>query len=92
MVKMYYDKDTNLALLEGKVIGIGRASGDVFCLDANTGEWIWTVNTGYLTQYTPTIYDGKVYYGDSGLEVPSMTQDSANLYCWNAETGEEIWN
>jgi outer membrane protein assembly factor BamB len=66
---------------EGKVIGIGRGSGDVFCLNATTGEWIWTVHTGDITQYTPTIYDGKVYYGNN----------NGDLYCWNADNGEEIW-
>jgi len=66
---------------EGKVISIGRGSGDVFCLNATTGEWIWTVHTGAITQYTPTIYDGKVYYGNN----------NGDLYCWNADNGEEIW-
>ncbi len=66
---------------EGKVIGIGRGSGDVFCLNATTGQWIWTVHTGAITQYTPTIYEGKVYYGNN----------NGDLYCWNADTGAEIW-
>ncbi len=69
------------AVGEGKVIGIGRGSGDVFCLNATTGDWIWTVSTGDITQYTPTIHDGKVYYGNN----------NGDLYCWNADTGQEIW-
>jgi outer membrane protein assembly factor BamB len=69
------------AVGEGKVVGIGKGSGDVFCLNSTTGEWMWTVNTGAITQYTPTIHDGKVYYGDN----------DGNLYCWNANTGAEIW-
>jgi outer membrane protein assembly factor BamB len=79
------------AVGEGKVIGIGRGSGDVFCLNATTGEWMWTVNTGTVTQYTPTIHNGKVYYGDSGILVPSMAQGNGDLYCWDATTGDEIW-
>jgi len=79
------------AVGEGKVIGIGRGSGDVFCLNATTGEWMWTVNTGTVTQYTPTIHNGKVYYGDSGIQVPSMAQGNGNLYCWDATTGDELW-
>jgi outer membrane protein assembly factor BamB len=69
------------AVGEGKVIGIGRGSGDVFCLNATTGQWKWTVHTGGITQYTPTIYGGKVYYGNN----------NGDLYCWNADTGQEIW-
>ncbi len=80
------------AVGEGKVIGIGRGSGDVFCLNSTTGEWMWTVNTGAINQYTPTIYNGKVYYGDSGVQVPSMAQGSGDFYCWNATTGDEIWS
>jgi outer membrane protein assembly factor BamB len=68
---------------DGKVIGIGDHSGDVYCLNATTGDWMWTAHTGAgaVAQYTPTIYDGRVYFGDS----------NGNLYCWNATTGKEIW-
>ena len=54
----------------------------LFCLNADTGEKIWQVQTGSHTESSPCVVDGKVYFGagDDGL------------YCVSAADGSPIWH
>ncbi len=53
----------------------------IYCLDADTGELIWTYTTGNYVFSSPAIANGKVYVG-------SMDH---KIYCLDADTGELIW-
>ena len=53
----------------------------IYCLDANTGELIWSYTTGNNVWSSPAISNGKVYIG---------SQDN-KIYCLDADTGQLIW-
>jgi parallel beta-helix repeat protein len=63
---------------------VGSADGNVYCLDAATGDRIWNYTTGSSVGSSPAVADGKVYVG-------SMSPDN-NVYCLDAATGDRIWN
>jgi outer membrane protein assembly factor BamB len=63
-------------------IYVGNAFGYVYCLNATTGDRIWTVKKSCRSVYSPAISDGKVYIGSS----------DGNIYCFDAFTGVTIWN
>jgi len=55
---------------------------DLYCFDEYTGETLWVNNAAGVgvTQFTPTISDGMVYFAyDNGL------------FCIDSNTGEELW-
>lgn len=51
------------------------------CLDANTGETIWSYFTEGPVRFPPTWHDGRVYFG----------ADDGHAYCVDASTGELVW-
>jgi outer membrane protein assembly factor BamB len=56
--------------------------GDVFALNASTGDRIWTFLTGDFVQSSPAVVDGVLYIGS----------DNGNVYAINASTGTKVWN
>ncbi len=64
---------------DGKVY-IGSEDGWVYCLDADTGAYIWKTNIVAAVP-PPVVVDNKVYIGSS----------AGIVYCLNADTGDVIW-
>jgi len=57
-------------------------AGKVYCLDADTGDFIWSFKPDWGNFYTsPAVVNGLVY-----------VTSSRGTYCLNATTGDEIWN
>jgi PKD repeat protein len=54
----------------------------VYCLNADTGAWIWDFTTGNFVGSSPAVANGKVYIGSWDHKV----------YCLNANTGAKIWD
>jgi outer membrane protein assembly factor BamB len=54
----------------------------VYCLNAETGEFVWRFQTGGSIYSSPAVVDGKVYIGS----------DDGNVYCLDASTGAKLWN
>src|SRR5262249_18093090 len=54
----------------------------LYCLDAGSGEKKREFATGSHTESSPTVVNGRVYFGagDDGV------------YCADAETGKEVWH
>ena len=52
------------------------------CLDAKTGEQIWSFETASHVESTPFISQGKLYF----------TAGADGIYCIDALEGEEIWH
>jgi len=69
------------AVADGKVY-IGSDDGNVYCLNASTGEQIWSYFIGSYVNPTPAILNGKVY----------IAANNYKIYCLNATNGASIWN
>jgi len=71
----------------GKRVYVGSMNGNLYCLNAQTGEFIWSYGTRSSTGgrskilASPTVYEGRVYIGN----------ESARFYCLDAATGREEW-
>ncbi len=80
------------ATVEGDKVYAISGNGDVSCLDAGTGETIWSVNgfgkfDGQCTMWgvseSPLIVDNKVIYIPGGMRT--------TMVALNKETGKTIW-
>ena len=56
-------------------------SGAVTCLNANTGEKVWTFYTGGPVRFAPNVANGRVYAGS----------DDGYAYCLDVADGSVIW-
>ena len=59
---------TQPAVADGK-IDIGSGTGKVYCLNALTGEFIWSYNTDNDVRSSPAVADGRVYIGSLDSKV-----------------------
>jgi len=74
--------ESSPAVVNGKVY-VGSLDSNVYCLDAETGTYIWNYTTGFCIYFSsPTVIDGKVYIGSG----------DGNVYCLDADTGTYIWS
>jgi len=69
------------AVVDGRVY-VGSYDGNVYCLNASTGAYIWSYATEGVMWPSPAVADGKVYVGSGDRKV----------YALNASTGAFIWN
>ena len=66
----------------GKRIYFGSSvSGALTCLDAQSGDKLWTFFTDGPIRLAPTVADGKVYFGS----------DDGHVYCLDAGDGSLVW-
>jgi len=71
--------------------GVGEdGKGKLFCLDASSGEEVWSYQTNGIVHSSPAVDGGKVYFQSISLSLRHQENDGY-VYCLNAETGEEIW-
>ncbi len=66
----------------GNRIYFGSENGNVYCLDASSGDEIWNFTTNNEVDSTPTVIDGVVYVGSTDRK----------LYALDANTGVKLWN
>lgn len=80
------------AVWDGKIyVGTGSGnfvfsseepSGNVMCLDTQTGSSVWDFELSDAILGAIAIDDGKIYFGSR----------NSNLYCIDATSGKELWN
>ncbi len=66
----------------------------LFCLDAQTGTLIWKTDTRLPAWGSPVFYKGQVFLGVGNGDVfedAKHTTPRGAVYCFNADSGEEIW-
>jgi outer membrane protein assembly factor BamB len=72
-----------------RLIGANYA-GDVFCLDARTGDRIWTTACGSEIRSSPRVRDGMVIVGTMDGRVEALDLgDGTRL--WSQRIGEAVW-
>ncbi len=60
----YPDAETPPVVADGKVfVGLGVGGNAVCCLDAETGDELWRVETPYPVMSPPTVANGRVFVG-----------------------------
>ena len=57
-----------------------------YCLDADDGSEIWDFTLGKYSYCSPTVVDGKVYYG-----AMDRVTEYGKLWCLDADDGSIIW-
>ena len=67
-------------VINGKVY-VGSLDGNIYCIDAETGEKRWSYQTKGVIQSSPIVVGNNLYIGSA----------DHNLYCINAETGKKRW-
>jgi eukaryotic-like serine/threonine-protein kinase len=76
------DEIRGTPLFHGSSIYIGAYDNNLYCLQANNGEFLWKFATEGGIVCRPAIYEGNIYVGS----------EDQRLYCINLRSGQEIWS
>ncbi len=81
-VSLSHSTDSSPIIVNGKIY-IGDKSGNMYCIDAESGKIFWEKHlaNGSAINSTPAWFAGNLYFGDK----------SGNFVCENADTGNLIW-
>jgi len=79
--RLWFDRAYYVAIADGRLFFGSSADEQIHCLDAATGEELWSYYTEAPVRFTPTIVGGKLIAGS----------DDGVVYCLNASNGELIW-
>ncbi|HOU07680.1 MAG TPA: PQQ-binding-like beta-propeller repeat protein [Caldisericia bacterium] len=64
----------------------------LYCLDAKTGKELWSFEAGGEIRTSPTIYQGKLYFGCGKVRDDNENNSGKNaLYCLDVLTGKLVW-
>ena len=82
-----------LAYADGKVF-VGAQDGQLFAIDAKTGQQAWAVQTtegpddGRYITGAPRVFDGKVIIGHGGADFSAVR---GYVTAYDAATGKQVW-
>jgi outer membrane protein assembly factor BamB len=76
--------DGSVTVVDGYVIAGDWDGYQYFCINATSGELVWSYTVTGTAQGTPAIADGKVYLTSWGYV-------SGHVYCLNLSNGEKKW-
>ncbi|MCE9546991.1 MAG: PQQ-binding-like beta-propeller repeat protein [Planctomycetia bacterium] len=76
-----FDRADSAVVAGGSVYFGSGGDGRVYCLDAKTAQVKWSFPTGGPVRLSPTIADGKVFFGS----------DDGWVYCLSAADGAIVW-
>ncbi|MFK5922447.1 MAG: PQQ-binding-like beta-propeller repeat protein [Verrucomicrobiota bacterium] len=79
--RMTFDRAFHTVIAGGRVFFGSSADHQVYCLDASSGEVLWTFFTGGPVRFAPTVWQEKVY----------AVSDDGYLYCLEASSGKLNW-
>ena len=76
-----FDKAFHVAVSEGRVYFGSSIDDQIHCVEASSGQQLWSFFTEGPVRLAPTVVDGRLYVGS----------DDGFVYCLNAANGELIW-
>ena len=76
-----FDDAHHVAVVGDRAYFGSAVDHQVRCVDAATGQTVWRFFTGGPVRLTPTVHQGRVYFGS----------DDGCVYCLVATTGHEVW-
>ena len=79
--KHYTGSHTHFSTICDNFIYFGCGNGDVYCLDAYTGDFQWKYTIDDNIETKPLVVNSKVYVGS----------DHGKMYCFNADNGDVLW-
>ena len=79
--RVKFDDALQVAIVGGRVYFGSSIDHQVRCVDAKTGEQLWTFFTDAPVRLAPTVADGHVFVGS----------DDGYAYCLEAGTGKLVW-
>jgi outer membrane protein assembly factor BamB len=81
---------TDAMVADGRVY-FGIVTGDLYCLDAETGSQLWTKEVGRGErgfQSCPSYHNGRVYITARNY---NNNMDGASVYCLDSVSGSQVW-
>lgn len=79
--RMTFDRAYHASIVDGRLFFASSADDSVVCLDAKSGQERWMFIAGGPVRLSPTIHDGRVYFGC----------DDGAVYCLDAASGAMLW-
>jgi len=79
--KVKYDEAYHIIAVGNAVYFSSSADDKIYCLEASTGNEIWSFFTEAPVRLAPSFWENKVYVGS----------DDGCVYCLDAKNGELIW-
>ncbi|MCP4901006.1 MAG: PQQ-like beta-propeller repeat protein [bacterium] len=76
-----FDYLTSSPVLQAGTVYVGSSNGNLYAVNATSGEEIWHFTTGDRIRSTPTIHKDRLYIGSW----------DHYLYALNVENGEQVW-
>ena len=75
--------------ISGGNLYVGGYNGKIYCLNAQTGSYLWSYQTGYAVVSSPTVVDGVVYVGSEDNSIYALDASNGELV-WKYTTGDQI--
>lgn len=68
---------------------IGSTDNNLYCLDTQNGDIVWTFETDGEIHTSCAVHDGKIYFGNDNHKVFCVDEKNGNMI-WNADTSRPI--
>ncbi|MBC8350769.1 MAG: PQQ-binding-like beta-propeller repeat protein [Planctomycetes bacterium] len=79
--RVAFDQAIDVVVANDLVYFGSPVDNKIYCMNAKTGEPVWSVFTDGAIRLAPTVWKGKVYVGS----------DDGYAYCLNAVDGDLVW-